>query len=99
MEGYCSCTNHFRSDELAIDKHCKRFDALEQCREETVGPHRFAARVVARGIAQHDIGRQVLVLGSQRIADPASESRSPLKDLACLDHRQRFRMIVVLGEH
>jgi hypothetical protein len=31
-DGYCSCTNHFRSAELAVAKECKRYAALEQCR-------------------------------------------------------------------
>lgn len=32
LEGFCPCTNHFRSDELALKKHCERYEALEQCR-------------------------------------------------------------------
>ncbi len=35
QEGLCPCTNHFRSDELAVKKHCERYDALEQCRQCT----------------------------------------------------------------
>src|SRR5262249_46792264 len=31
-EGICCCTNHFRSDLLAADRTCPRYDALERSR-------------------------------------------------------------------
>src|SRR5262249_18461781 len=32
-DGLCSCTNHFRSKELAADTDCRRFTALEESRK------------------------------------------------------------------
>jgi predicted choloylglycine hydrolase len=28
VDGFCPCTNHFRTPELAVDMKCRRFDAL-----------------------------------------------------------------------
>ena len=55
--------------------------------------------VVAGRIAQHDIRRQVLVLGAQRVADPRSQRRPAREDLAGLHHVDAFRVVVVLGVH
>jgi hypothetical protein len=32
QDGLCACTNHFRTDGLATDTRCERFDALEKSR-------------------------------------------------------------------
>jgi isopenicillin-N N-acyltransferase-like protein len=34
LAGICACTNHFRTPELASSLQCKRFDALEKCRDQ-----------------------------------------------------------------
>ncbi len=59
-EGLCSCTNHFRTKELATDTTCRRFDALETSRKlDKVGPEDVAAKLDAAN--QGDATMQTMI--------------------------------------
>ena len=68
-------------------------------RQPTVLPQQRAARVVALGVAQHEIRWQAAILGAESVAHPRTQRRPPRKDLARVEHHQRFRVIVVLRIH
>ena len=68
-------------------------------RNPAVLPQQRAAGVIALGIAQHDVGRQVLVFAPQGIADPRPSAGRPGKILPVLHHHQRFGVIVVAAVH
>ena len=60
---------------------CGHLGAAEERREPAVLPEERAAGVVALRVAQNDVGRQVLVLGPERVTDPRPKRRPPGKDL------------------
>ena len=75
------------------------FDTLVQSRKKSVCPELLAANGVPFRIAQHDVGRQVLILRAQCIADPRAHHRPARKNIASKQHVEPFEMIVVLRVH
>ena len=50
-------------------------------------------------VGQHDVGRQVLVLGAQAVGHPRPEARPAGDDQAGVHHPERLLVVAVLGEH
>lgn len=83
--GVCPCTNHFRSDELSIDKKCRRYDALSKA----FGTDKLDRATVARLLDDANQGPNTLqtmifepaALRLHLAAGQCPSSKLPMKEL------------------
>ena len=75
------------------------FRAAMHRRQPAVLPQQRAVRAVAIGIAQHHVGRQILILRAERVAHPRAERRAAQKDFSRAQQHQRLAVVVVLAVH
>ena len=73
--------------------------ALVRGGQPAAGPHELAIGVVARRIAQDDVGGEVPALAAERVADPRTHRGATVEDLAGLHRVEGKGMVVVVRVH
>ncbi len=85
-DGICACTNHFRSEELAVLKWCRRYNILAQAATmKTIGLDDIARKLDA--VKQGPMTMQTMIFEPVPLVlhvslGPAPSSSQPLRELA-----------------